>query len=164
MQTKIKAFFKEILITILLVFLISNIISYLRKPSLDSNILPSIELRLLDKTLFKPIANKALVIHFWAKCCPTCKIEAYNIQNISKSYEVLSIAVNSGTDEEIQAYMKAKHLNFRVYNDKDGSFAKQFKVQAYPTSFIYNSKGKLKFSEVGYTSTAGLLARLALID
>jgi len=76
----------------------------------------------------------------------------------------LTIAVNSGADNEIETYLKERGLTFKVLNDKEGTWAEQFRVEAYPTTFIYNAKGKLKFSEVGYTTTAGLLARLKLIE
>ena len=50
-----------------------------------------------------------------------------------------------------------------IINDTDGVWAKQFRVEAYPTTFIYNPEGELKFTDVGYTSTAGLLARFEWI-
>lgn len=58
--------------------------------------------------------------------------------------------------------MADKDLSFHVVNDSEGVLAKQFHVEAYPTTFIYNAKGELQFTEVGYTSTAGLLARIKL--
>ena len=164
MQNKFKAFAKEIIIFGLLLFVLANVLSYLRKPSLDSDILPKISLKLLDQKVFIPKENQALIIHFWATWCPTCKLEASNIQSLSKDYQVLSIAVNSGINEDIQDYMQKNHLNFPVYNDKDGSFAKAFKVQAFPTTFIYNAQGKRAFTEVGYTSQIGFLARLKLLN
>ena len=75
---------------------------------------------------------------------------------------MLTIAVQSGSDDKIKAYMKENHLDFQVINDANGKWAKQFNIEAYPTTFIYNAKGKLQFSEVGYTSTAGLLARVKM--
>jgi hypothetical protein len=58
--------------------------------------------------------------------------------------------------------MKENKLTFRVLNDAKGIWAKKFKVQAYPPSFIYDANATLKFTEVGYTSTVGLMGRLAL--
>jgi peroxiredoxin len=75
----------------------------------------------------------------------------------------LTIAVNSGDNTKVKAYLKERGLNFKVLNDIDGAWAKQFKVEVFPTTFIYDSRGELKFTEVGYTTTAGLLARLALL-
>ncbi len=64
----------------------------------------------------------------------------------------------------IDAIEKEHNLNFKVINDVEGVWAKRFKVEAYPTTFIYDSKGELRFTEVGYTTTAGLLARLKMIE
>jgi len=158
----IKSIAKEILIMALLVFVLSNVISYIRKPTLDSAQLPPLEVNLIDGSEFKVSTGKPLLIHFWATWCPTCKLEATNIERVSKSYEVLTVAVNSGSDGDIQTYMKENKLSFRVLNDAKGIWAKKFKVQAYPTSFIYDANATLKFTEVGYTSTVGLMGRLAL--
>jgi len=144
-------------------FILSNIMSYLRKPDLDSSQLPKIELQLLDGSIFTVPKDQPILIHFWALWCPTCKLEASNIEAVSKKYKVLSIAVDSGSDTKVKEYMQEQNLSFKVFNDRDGTWAKQFKVEMYPTTFIYDSQGQLRFSEVGYTSTAGLLARFEWI-
>jgi thioredoxin-related protein len=76
----------------------------------------------------------------------------------------LTIAVNSGANEKVKAYLKQKDFTFKVLNDKEGVWAQRFSVEAFPTTFLYDSKGELKFTEVGYTTTAGLLARMALLE
>ncbi len=154
---------KEIFIGAVAVFILSNIISYIRKPSLDSEHLPHFEITLLDGSIFKYSEGKPLVIHFWADWCKVCKVEASNIERVSKEYEVLGIAVNSGDNEKVKAYMQKRGLTFKVLNDVDGKWAKMFKVEIFPTTFIYDGQGELKFTEVGYMTTAGLLTRLALL-
>ena len=164
MKWNIKSIIKEIAIGAILLFIFTNIISYIRKPELSSTQLPQLKTELLDGSHYSPKKGKALVVHFWATWCPTCKLEASNIESVSKQYEVLTIAVNSGDNAKIKAYMSQRNLSFRVVNDSDGKWAKQFKVEAYPTTFIYDASGELKFTEVGYTSTAGLLARVKLSE
>ena len=158
-----RSIIKELVKVALLVFILSNIMSYLRQPELASTQLPKIEVSLLDGSIFMVPKDQPILIHFWALWCPTCKLEASNIESVSKKYKVLTIAVNSGSDEKIKAYMKEHNLSFKVFNDREGTVAKQFKVEAYPTTFIYDAKGELRFSEVGYTSTAGILARFEWI-
>jgi len=159
-----KKVLKEIVIGVVLLFIFTNIISYLRKPELSSTHVPALNVELINGTSYIPQEGKPLVIHFWATWCPTCKLEASNIERLSQSYEVLTIAVNSGDNAKINAYMKQRDLHFRVVNDSDGTFAKKFNVEAYPTTFIYDASGELKFTEVGYTSTAGLLARVKMSE
>jgi len=164
MKFNIKSIVKELAIGLVILFVVSNVLSYIRKPTLASNILPKIEAILLDGTAYRNIKDRPTMIHFWATWCPTCKLEASNIEEVSKRYQVLTIAVNSGGDKEIQAYMQEKGLTFAVLNDKEGTWATKFKVEAYPTTFIYDGNGTLKFTEVGYTTTAGLLARLKFTE
>ncbi|HIP19060.1 MAG TPA: redoxin domain-containing protein [Sulfurovum sp.] len=160
----VRSLAKELIVGAVLIFILSNIINYLRKPELSSTELPQANITLLDGTSYTLKSGKPLVIHFWATWCKVCKLEAQNIETLSKKYEVLTIAVNSGEDAKIQAYMKERELTFNVFNDVDSSWAKKFKVEVFPTTFIYDRQGELKFTEVGYTTTAGLLARLKLLE
>lgn len=148
-----------------MVFIVSNVMSYLRAPKLGDEVFPKIEAMLIDGKKFKSskILGKPFVLHFWGTWCPVCQTEISNIQSISQKYEVLTIAVNSGSDETLQEYMKTKGYNFKVMNDTEGIWARKYKVEVFPTTFIYDKAGKLAFTETGYTTTAGLLARLALL-
>lgn len=163
-MNKIKTIIKELVLGAIILFIFINIVSYIRKPILESKEVPAIQATLVDATVYKQKEGKPLLIHFWGTWCPTCKLEAPNIEQVSKNYEVLSIAVNSGSDEKIQAYMSDNGLSFSVLNDTEAKWAEKFNVEVYPTTFIYDSKGKLQFTEVGYTSTLGLFARLKMIE
>jgi len=105
-------------------------------------------------------SDQPVLIHFWAIWCPTCKLEAPNIQKISDDYQVLTIAVKSGSDKEINTFLENNDLDYNVINDAQGVLAQDFSVQAYPTTFIYNKNNELSFTEVGYTSTWGLKLRM----
>jgi len=161
---KLKSILKELTIGAIAIFILSNIISYVRKPELTSTLLPQVEVTLLDASTYRLKKGKPIVIHFWATWCKVCKLEVQNIETLSKQYEVLTIAVNSGEDEQIKAYLKERGLTFNVLNDVEGTWAKQFNVEVFPTTFIYDRAGELRFTEVGYTTTAGLLARLKFLD
>jgi thiol-disulfide isomerase/thioredoxin len=104
--------------------------------------------------------SKPILIHFWATWCPVCKTEASNIQTLSKRYQVITIAVKSGSNKEINNYLQEHHLNFKVYNDNDSNLSRKFNVNVFPTTFIYDKNKNLVFSEVGYTSTLGLYMRM----
>jgi len=160
----IKVILKELLMGAVAILILSNIISYIRQPELSSNMLSHIEAKLLNGTDYRVNKSKPLVLHFWATWCSTCKLEIGNFEYISKEYEVLTIAVNSGDNKKLKSYLKEKGFTFPVVNDSRGEWAKRFKIEVYPTTFIYDGNGELRFTEVGYTTTAGLLARLALTN
>lgn len=157
-----KKILKEAGITILIILIAANVMSFLRKPPLESDRLPALQSRLIDGSMLSPdeISEKPLMIYFWGTWCPVCKLEAPNIQAVSEKYTVIGIAVDSGDDEQIKHYMNEKKLNFKVINDHEGKWRETFKVEVFPTVFVYDGQGKLRFAEVGYTTTAGLLARM----
>lgn len=161
-----KKIVKEIAITLLLLFVLANVMSYIRKPDLVNNTFPQTKSQLIDGTYFETSKTngKPIIVHFWALWCPTCKLEASNIQALSEKYEVLTIAVQSGSDEALKKYMDENGFTYKVINDKNGNWAKEFKIGAFPTTFIYDKKGELYFTEVGYTTTAGLLARMKIVE
>uniref|UniRef100_UPI004047F7CF redoxin domain-containing protein n=1 Tax=Aliarcobacter sp. TaxID=2321116 RepID=UPI004047F7CF len=164
MKDKIKKYLKEILIFIVMLTIAMNAISYYNSFDLNKEKLDIQGFKLLDNSTYTVQNDKPLIIHFWATWCPTCKLEASNIQKISKDYEVVTIAVQSGTKEEIESYLKENKLSFKVVNDEDGEFSQKFNIKAFPTTFIYDKDKNLKFSEVGYTSTMGLYFRMMFIN
>ncbi len=163
---RLKRFIKEIAISLVILFVVSNIFSYLRRPVMDTNHLPFINVKSMDgkQINFKDYEGKPLFVHIWATWCPTCRLESSNIENISKKYSVVTIVVKSGNNEKVKKYMSENNFTFDVINDNSGEYSAKFNVEAFPTTFIYNSKGELKFTEVGYTTTVGLLARVAMLE
>ncbi len=159
---RFKKILKELLFTVLLMGIILNIMSYIRAPQLDSKQLEIFDADTIQNTHFETntTINKPILIHFWATWCPTCKLEAGNIERLSQHFNVITVAVKSGSDTEISDYLKTHDFSFDVINDHNGFLASKFKVAAFPTTFIYDSKGNLAFSEVGYTSTLGLYLRM----
>lgn len=104
--------------------------------------------------------KKPILVHFWASWCPVCQLEESNIENLSKKYPVITIAMQSGNDAEIKKYMREQNLSFDTINDEDGSLSQKYKIRGVPVSFIINKDNRIDFVEVGYTTELGLFARL----
>jgi thiol-disulfide isomerase/thioredoxin len=160
MKEKMKHYMKEIFSFFIVMTLFANLLSYYKSGDLNKNKLQIEMLKLLDNTPYKIAKEKPILIHFWATWCPTCKMEAKNIDIISQHFNVVTFVVNSGTQQEIQTYLKENDLSYKVVNDQFSIYAKEFNISAYPTTFIYDKDKKLLFSDVGYTSTLGLYLRM----
>ncbi|MFT7005045.1 MAG: thiol-disulfide isomerase/thioredoxin [Sulfurimonas sp.] len=160
MKNKIIKYTKEIILFFIFITISMNVISFYKSSDLNKEELKNINVTLLDSKNYKYPNDKPILIHFWATWCPICKLEASNIQTISQNFEVLSIAINSGSNSNIKKYMSDNGLNYKVLNDESGVFSKEFNIEVYPTTFIYDKNKKLVFSEVGFTSTFGLWLRM----
>ena len=159
-MNRVKHYLKEIAIFIIVMTIFANIISIYKSSGLNNEALKLSSVPLMNHELYSFKDNEPILIHFWATWCPTCKLEASNIEMISKEYNVITIAVNSGSNAEIKEYLNKNSFTFKVVNDQESVYSRKFKIAAYPTTFIYDKNRDLVFSEVGYTSTIGLYFRM----
>ncbi|RLA70239.1 MAG: protein disulfide oxidoreductase [Epsilonproteobacteria bacterium] len=159
-MNRLKHYLKEIAIFIVVMTIFANILSIYKSSDLNNEALTLNSITLMNNELYSFKEDKPILIHFWATWCPTCKLEASNIEMISKQYEVISVAVNSGSNKEIQNYLNEHGFTFKVVNDQQSIYSSEFKIAAFPTTFIYDKNRNLVFSEVGYTSTIGLYFRM----
>jgi len=162
LKLPMKKFLKEGIITLILAFVLITVIGYFRKPELSFTTLPPLTIPMVNGEEFQTSAyhDKPLIIHFWATWCPTCKLEISNFNTIAKEYNLITIAVQSGSNEALKTFMKERELDFPLINDRNGVLAKKFAISAYPTTFIFDKKAEVAFAEVGYTSTWGLKLRM----
>jgi thiol-disulfide isomerase/thioredoxin len=147
-----------------MLFIVANIVSYIKKPEVINETLPNVQITLL-KGETKPLSayrGKPLIIYFWGSWCPICKMSSPVIDALSKDYDVVTVAVNSGSDEDIRRFMKKRGLDFPVVNDEEGDLAGKFGVDTFPTTFIYNDKGSISFTDIGFTSPWSLRLKLWL--
>jgi len=160
MKDKIKHYAKEIVIFFIVMTIFANIVSLYKSNDLNKEPLKIKNITLLDDSKYILPHAKQILIHFWATWCPTCKVEAPNIEFISKHFNVVTISVDSGTNNELNKYLDEQGYSFNVVNDEDKKLSQEFNIAGYPTTFIYNGDKKLIFSEVGYTSIIGLYIRM----
>ncbi len=107
--------------------------------------------------------KQPVLVHFWATWCPICKTEQESIDALAHdNIDVITVAMQSGSTEAVQAYMREQGVSFPVINDADGQLSALWGVHAVPASFIVDRDGKIRFVEIGYTTELGLRFRLWL--
>jgi thioredoxin-related protein len=84
------------------------------------------------------------------------------ISAINPDYPLLTVALHSGDDAEVNAYLQSKQLSWQAINDQQGLIANAYGVSAVPAVFFTDSNGKIVFTTTGYTSELGLRLRLWL--
>ncbi len=109
-----------------------------------------------------PMAGQTQLVHFWASWCPICRVEQGSIAALARDYPTVTVAMQSGGDDEVARYMQKEALSFPVLNDPEGVLAAQWGVRGVPASFIVDQAGGIRFVEVGYTTEIGLRLRLWL--
>jgi len=125
---------------------------------------PALEGVLLDGRVVSltEFRGRPVLVHFWASWCPVCALEEKSIDAIAGDHPVITVAMQSGSDAEVSRYLAEKELDFPVLNDPHGAHAARWGVRAVPASFIIDPDGRIRFTEVGYTTAIGLRLRLWL--
>ena len=91
-----------------------------------------------------------------------CKAEQSNIDAVARGLPVLSVASQSGSPNEVTAYVQSQRIAHRVIADPEGSLARRFGVRTFPTTLVIDAKGEIRYAEVGYSTELGLRARMWL--
>lgn len=93
--------------------------------------------------------GKITIINFWATWCPPCvqEIPSLNrLKNKMKNYPFELISINYAEDRKtILEFMKEINVEFPVLLDKDGTFARKWNVITYPSTFVIDKNGKIKY-------------------
>ena len=155
---------EPILFGVLMVVMVLTVQGYFAQRSMPKDQAPAVSGRLIDGEFVNLGAlsqGKPVLLYFWANWCMECRAINSAVQKVAKDYPVLSVTMSSGSKEWLKQYMKARELSFPVLNDVTGTVSRDWGVTTVP-SFVVVMDGKVRFITTGYTSSAGLRARLWL--
>ena len=110
------------------------------------------------------VSQGPALIYFWAEWCGICRAMQSKISAVSSDFPVLTVAVDSGDDATVKAYLDKNRLNWQVVNDADGAVFQRYGGRGVPALFFVNRAGTIVFTTAGYVSEWGLRLRLRLAD
>ncbi|KAA0874220.1 redoxin domain-containing protein [Nitrincola tapanii] len=107
------------------------------------------------------LQGEASLLIFWAQWCAICKLELPWLLDLVDRYPVVTFAMQSGEDAEVQAFLEQQGWQaLPVVNDPHGYWAQAYGVRGVPVMFVLDPQGRIRFTETGLTSPWGLRVRL----
>ena len=102
-----------------------------------------------NKIIYEDFKGKVTLINFWATWCPPCVEEIPSLNRLRSKmsdspFELISINY-AEENSDIQSFMKRVRVDFPVLLDQDGQFAREWKVISYPSTFIIDPKGVIRY-------------------
>ncbi|MDQ3682767.1 MAG: TlpA family protein disulfide reductase [Bacteroidota bacterium] len=97
----------------------------------------------------KQYIGETIFINFWATWCKPCIQEMPSIkqmQNILQNENIIFLMASNESPEQIEEFINTRDYKFNFVRIEN---SEEMNVQALPTTFIFNKKGDLVFSETG---------------
>ena len=108
-------------------------------------------------------ADKPTLVYFWGTWCPICSVTSPNINALAaeNSYPVVTVAIKSGSDQELHSYLKQNNYSFNTVNDKEGAIFDDWQGQVTP-SYVILKNGEMSQGLTGIQPLWSLKLRLWL--
>ena len=99
-------------------------------------------------------AGKVVLLDFWASWCSPCLKSFPWMNELQKKHGadgLVVLAVNVDQDRKLaDAFLGKTSAQFKIEFDPNGTVARQFDVQAMPTSFLIDRQGKVRVRHAGF--------------
>jgi S1-C subfamily serine protease/thiol-disulfide isomerase/thioredoxin len=112
----------------------------------------------------KDYAGKVILLDFWVDWCPTCRgMYTQERRLVAKHAPQSFVILGINCDElpRLRNVEASGKVTWRSWADgRDGSIASQWNIQAYPTLFLLDYQGRIRFKFAGRPHPDQLAARI----
>ena len=161
---KMWSLLKTIVLYGIIFLVIYTAINWWRQPVMPAN--PQLQLtdyqgQTVD--LASMSADKPTLVYFWGTWCPICRTTSPAVNNLATAadYPVVTIAVQSGSNQDLQSYMTKNNYSFTTVNDEEGMIFDDWQGQVTPC-FIILKDGEMTQGLTGIQPLWSLKLRLWL--
>jgi thiol-disulfide isomerase/thioredoxin len=99
-------------------------------------------------------SGQVVYLDFWASWCIPCRKSFPWLNQMQAKYGeqgLTVLSVNLDADQALaKEFLSEVPADFSVIYDPNGSIARQFKLKGMPTSYIFNGKGEIVTTHVGF--------------
>ena len=97
--------------------------------------------------------GKVVLVNFWATWCAPCIAEMPSMQALrdkigTTKFDVLAVNYQEGTPR-INDFLKKRPLTLTIVRDTDGAVRTAWGVKVFPTSFVVDTEGRIRYSVQG---------------
>jgi len=117
---------------------------------------PALDLPQLNGEIVKldSLKGKVVLVNFWASWCPPCVHEMPSMQRLAnnlkeKPFTILGVNM-AETNKEVETFLATRvKVDFPIVMDHDGKALKDWSVFAFPTSYVLDKQGQIRYALFG---------------
>ncbi len=122
-----------------------------REPFVPDFSFATVEGQMISNTALK---GKVVLLDFWGTWCPPCRASVPMLSQLRKKYAekpVLMVGISSDENEQAwKHFIAANHMDWPEYIDLSGKVREVFEVHSYPTYFVVDREGIIRFRKSGF--------------
>lgn len=163
-KQKLLSVLKTVLLYGLVFVVVYTAINWWRQPVMPAN--PQLQLtdyqgQAVDLAAMS--SDKPTLVYFWGTWCPICSVTSPTIDKLAaaNNYPVVTIAIKSGSDQELHSYFNEHDYSFTTINDQEGNIFADWQGQVTP-SYVILKDGEMTQGLTGIQPLWSLRLRLWL--
>ena len=163
-QQKALSILKTLLLYGLMFTIIYTAVNWWRQPVMPAN--PQLQLtdyQGQSVDLASMSKDKPTLVYFWGTWCPICSTTSPKVNALAESqtYPVVTIATQSGSNQDIEQFMTQHGYSFTIINDESGEIFSDWQGQVTP-SYVVIKDGEMTQGLTGIQPEWSLKLRLWL--
>lgn len=131
---------------------------------------PEVVVPMLDGTQLNlaDLRGQVVLVNFWATWCPPCRLEMPGFQQVyeqkrAQGFTILGISTDEGPTAEVETFLAERSITYPV-----GMVMPQISmafggVNSYPTSFLIDRRGRIRYTVRGIFAEAALRRAVDLL-
>ncbi|MGZ3510612.1 MAG: TlpA disulfide reductase family protein, partial [Candidatus Binataceae bacterium] len=102
-----------------------------------------------DSVSMAGLRGKVVFLNIWATWCAPCREEMPSMEKLferlhdNKGFAMLAVSQDTGSRDEVLAYVKKHGYHFDVLLDPKNAVAEAYKVSGVPETFIIDREGRI---------------------
>lgn len=116
---------------------------------------PELRLTAIDGNTYdlKDYRGKVVLLNFWATWCPPCVEEIPSLGRLQKrfpsdAFSILSVDIGEEA-ADVEDFLQTIKAEYPVMLDPNGSRVKDWKLRAFPTTFVLDTEGYIRMAYFG---------------
>jgi thiol-disulfide isomerase/thioredoxin len=97
--------------------------------------------------------GQVLLVNFWASWCPPCLAEMPSMQRLAdalkgRPFQILAVNLEE-SKSKVWKFRELLNISFATLLDSDGEVTRAWGVEVFPTSYVIDTAGRVRFVAEG---------------